>query len=334
MLKIAVVILNWNGEALLKKFLPSVTTYSKGAELYVADNASTDGSIAFLKNNYPEITIIQNLHNGGYAKGYNDALANVDADIYCLLNSDVDVTQDWLLPIMKEFQENPLAAIIQPKILDYKNKTHFEYAGAAGGFIDKYGYPFCRGRIFNELEEDNGQYDDVKEIFWATGACLFIRSKVFAELKGFDEDYFAHQEEIDLCWRANNKGFKVFYVGESSVYHLGGSTLSNMNPKKTYLNFRNSLYSIVKNLPAKKAFRIILLRLVLDGLAAINFIFQARPKHFWAVIRAHFSFYSSFRSIYKKREKVHFASNYYAAKSIVWSHYVNHVKKFNILVKD
>lgn len=334
MLKIAVVILNWNGEALLKKFLPSVTTYSKRAELYVADNASTDGSIAFLKNNYPEINIIQNLQNGGYAKGYNDALAKVDADIYCLLNSDVDVTQDWLLPIMKEFQENPLAAIIQPKILDYKNKTHFEYAGAAGGFIDKYGYPFCRGRIFNELEEDNGQYDDVKEIFWATGACLFIRSKVFAELKGFDEDYFAHQEEIDLCWRANNKGFKVFYVGESSVYHLGGSTLSNMNPKKTYLNFRNSLYSIVKNLPAKKAFRIILIRLVLDGLAAINFIFQARPKHFWAVIRAHFSFYSSFRSIYKKREKVHFASNYYAAKSIVWSHYVNHVKKFNILVKD
>ncbi|MCK0145480.1 glycosyltransferase family 2 protein [Arenibacter sp. F26102] len=334
MLKIAIVILNWNGEALLEKFLPSVTTFSQEAELYVADNASTDGSIAFLKKNYPQINIIQNLSNGGYAKGYNDALPKVNADIYCLLNSDVEVTKDWLLPIIKEFKENPSAAIIQPKILDYKNKTHFEYAGAAGGFIDKYGYPFCRGRIFNELEEDNGQYNDVKEIFWATGACLFIRREVFDELKGFDEDYFAHQEEIDLCWRAKNKGHGVFYVGGSMVYHLGGSTLSSMNPQKTFLNFRNSLYSIVKNLPFKKAFPIILLRLVMDGLAGINFIFQGRSKHCWAILRAHFSFYKNFINIFKKREKAHFIRNYYATKSIVWSHYVNHVKKFNILVKD
>lgn len=334
MLKIAVVILNWNGEGLLEKFLPSVAAFTQEAELYVVDNASTDGSIAFLKKNYPQINIIQNLSNGGYAKGYNDALPKVNADIYCLLNSDVEVTKDWLLPIIKEFKGNPSAAIIQPKILDYKNKTSFEYAGAAGGFIDKYGYPFCRGRIFNELEEDNGQYNDVKEIFWATGACLFIKREVFEELKGFDEDYFAHQEEIDLCWRAKNKGHGVFYVGGSEVYHLGGSTLSSMNPKKTFLNFRNSLYSIVKNLPSKKAFPIILLRLVLDGLAGINFIFQGRYKHCWAVLRAHFSFYKNFINIFKKREKACFTKNYYATKSIVWSYYINHVKKFNILVKD
>ncbi|MCM4153039.1 glycosyltransferase family 2 protein [Arenibacter sp. N53] len=334
MLKIAIVILNWNGEALLEKFLPSVTAFSQEAELYVADNASTDGSIAFLKQKYPQINIIRNLSNGGYAKGYNDALPKVKADIYCLLNSDVEVTQDWLLPIIKEFQENPMAAIMQPKVLDYKSKTHFEYAGAAGGFIDKFGYPFCRGRIFNELEEDNGQYNDVKEIFWATGACLFIKQDVFQELKGFDEDYFAHQEEIDLCWRAKNKGYRVFYVGNSMVYHLGGSTLSTMNPKKTFLNFRNSLYSILKNLPPKKALPIILLRLILDALAGIAFIFQGRPKHCWAIVQAHFSFYKNFGIIYKKREKDHFTTNYYATKSIVWSYYINHVKKFNILVKD
>lgn len=334
MLKIAVVILNWNGEALLEKFLPSVTEFSKEADVYVADNASTDGSIAFLKKNYPGIGIVQNSSNGGYAKGYNDALPHIEADIYCLLNSDVEVTKDWLAPIIKEFNDNPLTSIVQPKILDYKNKTQFEYAGAAGGYIDKFGYPFCRGRIFNELEADNGQYNDVREIFWATGACLFIKADVFRELKGFDPDYFAHQEEIDLCWRAKNKGYKVYYVGESEVYHLGGSTLSSMNPKKTFLNFRNSLFSLVKNLPGPKVFPIILIRMVLDGLAALHFIVQGRFKHFWAIVQAHFSFYRNFRKIYKKREKDCYTGDYYLIKSIVWAYYVNHVKNFNNLVKD
>lgn len=334
MLKIAVVILNWNGEALLKKFLPSVTEFSKEADIYVADNASTDGSIDFVKKRYPHISIIQNSANGGYAKGYNDALPQVNADIFCLLNSDVEVTKDWLLPVLKEFEDNPLAAIVQPKILDFKNKTCFEYAGAAGGFIDKFGYPFCRGRIFNELEEDNGQYNDIKEIFWATGACLFIKKEVFGKLKGFDEDYFAHQEEIDLCWRAKNKGYKVFYVGNSEVYHVGGSTLSSMNPQKNFLNFRNSLYSLVKNLPSSKVVQIVLLRLVLDGLAGLFFIFQGRFKHFWAILRAHFSFYRNFSSMYQKRGKAYFTGDYYATKSIVWAYYINHVKIFNNLVKD
>ncbi len=334
MSKIAIVILNWNGEQLLEQFLPSVKEFSSEATIYVADNASTDNSITFIKTNYPNVQIIQNTENGGFAKGYNDALKHVDAEFYCLLNSDVEVTKDWLVPIAKAFEENSSIAIIQPKILDYKRKNYFEYAGAAGGFIDQLGYPFCRGRIFQALEKDKGQYNDQKEIFWATGACLFIKSSVFKELNGFDEDYFAHQEEVDLCWRAQNKGYKIVYVGTSMVYHLGGSTLSNMNPKKTYLNFRNSLYSITKNLPGKKAFPIIFIRLLLDGVAGVRFIFQGKLSHCFAILKAHLSFYKNFSRIYKKRETVNYKQDYYAAKSIVWAHFVYHIKKFNILVKD
>jgi len=333
-LKIAIVILNWNGEVLLERFLPSVTKYSKDADIYVADNASTDGSISFIKTHYPNIGIIENKVNGGFAKGYNDALTKVDADIYCLLNSDVEVTKGWLEPIEKAFNEIPDAAIIQPKILNLLNKDHFEYAGAAGGFIDQLGYPFCRGRIFQSLEKDLGQYNDIKEIFWATGACMFVKSKVFNDLKGFDVDYFAHQEEVDFCWRAKNHGHKILYIGKSTVYHLGGSTLSNMNPKKTFLNFRNSLFSITKNLPRRKAFLIIFIRLLLDGIAAFRFIIQFRFKHCWAILHAHLSFYRQFRKMYKKRETNKFIVNYYATKSIVWSYFVHQVRNFNILVKD
>ncbi len=333
-MKIAVVILNWNGEVLLERFLPAVVKYSKDATIYVADNASTDGSIAFLEKNYPSIAIIKNKVNGGFAQGYNEALQDIEADIFCLLNSDVEVTEGWLSPIPDAFKTLPKAAIIQPKILDLLNKEYFEYAGAAGGFIDQLGYPFCRGRIFQTLEKDNGQYDDTKEIFWATGACMFVKKEVFTELKGFDADYFAHQEEVDFCWRAKNHGHKVYYIGTSKVYHLGGSTLSNMNPKKTYLNFRNSLFSITKNLPLHKAFIIIYIRLLLDGIAAVRFIFQFRFKHFLAIFRAHFSFYRQFRRMYRKREKTKFLLNYYTTKSIVWSYFVNQITNFNILVKD
>ncbi|MFS4455600.1 glycosyltransferase family 2 protein [Maribacter sp. 2304DJ31-5] len=332
--KIAIVILNWNGEVLLERFLPSVVQFSAAADIYVADNASTDDSILFLQKNYPNVKIIRNTVNGGFAKGYNDALEQVDADICCLLNSDVEVTEGWLDPILKAFQEMPEVAIIQPKILDLLKRDHFEYAGAAGGFIDKLGYPFCRGRIFQSLEKDTGQYNDIKEIFWATGACMFIRTNVFRELKGFDADYFAHQEEVDFCWRAKNNGYKIYYIGHSKVYHLGGSTLSNMNPKKTYLNFRNSLFSITKNLPRKKAFPIIFVRLLLDGIAALRFILQFRFKHCFAILRAHLGFYRKFGKMYKKREKTKFLLKYYATKSIVWSYFVHQVKNFNILVKD
>jgi GT2 family glycosyltransferase len=308
--------------------------YSKDTTIYVIDNASTDESVAVLKEEFPEVAIVINDRNYGFAGGYNVGLKSIEADYYCLLNSDVEVTKDWLVPILKGFKEIPEATIIQPKVLDLKKKNHFEYAGAAGGFIDQLGYPFCRGRIFQALEEDKGQYDDVTEIFWATGACMFIKSDVFWELNGFDTDYFAHQEEVDLCWRAKNNGRKVYYVGESKIYHLGGSTLSNMNPKKTFLNFRNSLYSITKNLPRRKAFPIILYRLVLDGIAAIRFLFQLKPNHFLAVFKAHLSFYANFSKMYKKREKANFILNYYPVTSIVWAHFVHQVKNFNILVKD
>ncbi len=333
-MKFAIVILNWNGEALLERYLPLVVQYSGNADIYVADNASTDGSVAFVKENFPNVNLIQNSSNNGFAKGYNDALKQVDADIYCLLNSDVEVTPGWLEPIKEAFLKFPDASIIQPKILDLLRRDYFEYAGAAGGFLDQFGYPFCRGRIFQAIEKDEGQYDDTTEIFWATGACMFIKSDVFDSLGGFDEDYFAHQEEVDLCWRAQNKGLKVYYVGASYVYHLGGSTLSNMNPKKTFLNFRNSLYSITKNLPRKKAFPIIFVRLFLDGIAAIRFILQLKPVHCWAILRAHLSYYRHFGKMYKKREKANFIPLYYITKSIVWSYFVYQVKNFNILVKD
>jgi GT2 family glycosyltransferase len=334
MLNVAVVILNWNGEALLERYLPSVLEHSPGAKVYLADNASTDGSVPYVRKYFPEIRIIQNPSNGGFAKGYNDALKQVDADIYCLLNSDVEVTPGWLSPVIEVFETSPETAIVQPKILDLLRTDYFEYAGAGGGFLDQLGYPFCRGRIFQSLERDLGQYDDITEIFWATGACMFIRKAVFDELGGFDEDYFAHQEEVDLCWRAKNKGYKVCYVGTSSVYHLGGSTLSNMNPKKTYLNFRNSLFSITKNLPRKKALLIILARLLLDGIAAIRFVFLGKGKHCLAILRAHLSYYRQFRHMYKKRERTEFAKKYYRAKSIVIAHYVYRIQRFSDLIKD
>mgnify|MGYP000689539948 CR=1 FL=1 len=333
-MRIAIVILNWNGEVLLERYLPSVVQYSFGADIFVIDNASTDGSVDFVKKHHPTVKIVQNSENGGFTKGYNDGLKSIDADIYCLLNSDVEVTEGWLDPISELFDKNPQVAIVQPKILDLMRKGYFEYAGAGGGFIDQLGYPFCRGRIFQELEKDNGQYDDTREIFWATGACMFIRKEVYGQLEGFDESYFAHQEEVDLCWRAKNEGYKVFYVGTSKVYHLGGSTLSNMNPKKTYLNFRNSLFSITKNLPRRKALTIIAIRLLLDGVAAIRFILQLKFNHCFAILRAHLSFYRQFGQMYRKREKANFILKYYITKSIVWSHFVHHVKKFNVLVKD
>ncbi|CAM4337258.1 glycosyltransferase family 2 protein [Zobellia roscoffensis] len=332
-MRIAIVILNWNGEVLLERYLPSVIQYSDGADIYVVDNASTDGSVAFVETNYPNVTVVQNAKNGGFTTGYNIGLKSVEADVYCLLNSDVEVTERWLEPIIKAFNENKDAAIIQPKILDLMRKDHFEYAGAGGGFIDQLGYPFCRGRIFQELEEDKGQYDDIIEIFWATGACMFIKSDVFWDLKGFDEDYFAHQEEVDLCWRAKNKGYKILYVGTSHVYHLGGSTLSNMNPKKTFFNFRNSLFSLMKNLPRRKALILVLIRLLSDGVAALRFIFQLKFTHCFAILKAHLSFYRHFGKMYKRREKANFIPKYYKVKSIVWQHFVHHIKNFNDLVK-
>ncbi|MFD2541693.1 glycosyltransferase family 2 protein [Lacinutrix gracilariae] len=325
-MKIAVVILNWNGKELLEKFLPSVVTYSQEATIYVADNASTDHSVDFIKTNYPEIKIIQNTENGGYAKGYNQALQHVEEDIFCLLNSDIEVTKNWLSPILQEFKNNPETAIIQPKILDYKNKDHFEYAGAAGGFIDKYGYPYCRGRIFNSIEKDQNQYQDTT-IFWASGACFFIKKEVFNALNGFDERFFAHMEEIDLCWRAFNLNYKTKYIGASTVYHVGGATLQSSNPKKTYLNFRNSLFTLTKN-ASGVLFFLIFTRLVLDGVAAISFLFQFKFLHILAIFKAHFSYYVALPRLLKERKTISNKKLYYQTKSIVWSYFIQGNKTF------
>lgn len=320
-MKLAVVILNWNGEKFLAEFLPSVIKNSGTADVYVADNASTDGSISFLITNYPQVNIILNKKNGGYSKGYNDALKQIKADVYCLLNSDVEVTPNWLDPIIKTFNSCPSTAIIQPKILDYNNKSYFEYAGAAGGFIDKYGYPYCRGRIFNTLEKDNGQYNDITDIFWASGACLFIKTEIFKKLEGLDELYFAHMEEIDLCWRAKNLGYAVKYVGASKVYHVGGGTLQNTNPKKTFLNFRNSLFTLTKNANGFVAAKIFI-RLILDGVAAVKFLITLKPKHSLAIMNAHFSFYYYLPHVLAKRKLIKTKNKYFTLKSIVFDYFI------------
>jgi GT2 family glycosyltransferase len=326
-MKIAVVILNWNGEKLLEQFLPSIVQYSSEADIYVADNASTDDSVSYLKAFFPTVKIIQNESNLGFAEGYNEALKQVDSDIFALVNSDIEVTENWLKPIIETFENEPKTAIIQPKLLDYKRKEYFEYAGAAGGFLDKYGYPYCRGRVFETLEKDNGQYDDNCEIFWASGACFFIRSSVYKELKGFDADFFAHQEEIDLCWRAFNKGHQIKYNSQSVVYHVGGATLQQGNPKKTFLNFRNSLLMLLKNLPKNKLIPIIISRLLLDGVAGIQFLFQGKLKHLLAILKAHFSFYSLVAVHYKKRGKFQ-SKKYYKTRSIVFQYYAKAGKVF------
>jgi GT2 family glycosyltransferase len=325
--KTAVVILNWNGVKLLEQFLPSVVQFSPEATIYVADNASTDDSITFVKANFPTVQIVKNSSNFGFAQGYNEALQHIDADIYALVNSDIEVTENWLQPILKTFELEPNTAIIQPKLLDFKNKEYFEYAGAAGGYIDKYGYPYCRGRIFDTLEKDLGQYDNNPEISWASGACFFIRTSVYKELGGFDDDFFAHQEEIDLCWRALNKGYKIKYQYDSTVYHVGGATLQQGNPKKTYLNFRNSLLMLSKNLPKNKLFSVLFTRMVLDGIAGIQFLTKGKLSHFSAILKAHYTFYTLLPVTYKKRSDFQ-SETYYTTKSIVYQYYVKSGKIF------
>jgi GT2 family glycosyltransferase len=329
MKSIAIVILNWNGKKLLEQFLPSVVAHSTEAEIYVADNASTDDSVAFVQQVYPQIKIIQNTGNFGYAKGYNDALQHVEEELYVLVNSDVEVTEGWLQPVINLFEKDLETAIIQPKILDYKRKTYFEYAGAAGGFIDKYGYPFCRGRIFDTIEEDKGQYDDESLLFWASGACLFIRKEAYRNLKGFDEDFFAHQEEIDLCWRAFNKNYKIRLCPTSIIYHVGGATLSAANPHKTFLNFRNSLWMLLKNVPANQLLWVFFVRMLMDGLAGIRFLLQGQPANLWAILKAHFYFYVKISSFLNKRESKQY-SNYYKTKSITYKYFVKSGKVFDL----
>lgn len=330
-MRIAIVILNWNGKAFLQKFLPSVIRHSEGANIYVADNASTDGSLAFLTNEFPTVKRINNGENLGFAGGYNQALKQLDEAFFVLLNSDVEVTANWLQPVMELFDSDPQIAAIQPKILSYSDKTSFEYAGAAGGFIDTYGFPFCRGRIFDTIEKDAGQYNTAQEVFWATGACLFIRSNVYRELGGLDHDFFAHMEEIDLCWRAKRAGYKVMVQPQTTVYHVGGGTLPKSNPFKTFLNFRNGLEMLAKNLPKNQLFPKIFMRLVLDGIAGIKFLVSGQAKDCLAIIKAHFAFYGRLRKTLSKR-----GGNYPKLRgiyptSIVATYFLQGIKKFSDL---
>jgi GT2 family glycosyltransferase len=324
--KLAVVILNWNGKDFLQKFLPSVTsnTIGLGYGIVVADNNSTDDSIEFLKEHYPSIKIIQLDNNYGYADGYNKALQEIESEYYVLLNSDVEVTPGWIDPVLEYMDQHKEVAAAMPKILAYNNKQNFEYAGAAGGFIDKYGFPFCRGRILYNIEEDKGQYNIPTEVFWASGACMFIRASAFKEAGGFDADFFAHMEEIDLCWRLKRLAYSVFVIPQSTVYHVGGGTLPNNNPRKLYLNYRNSLFLLQKNLSSFALLPILVMRMVLDGASAIVYLSKFSFAFFWAVIRAHVRFYLSVfkthkkRARFKKQEKLRKVGHIYQ-RSVVFS---------------
>lgn len=336
---VAVVILNYNGKKFLEQFLPSVVRHSASCELVLADNGSSDDSVLFVKNNYPGIRIIENKGNFGYSKGYNLALAQLNHSYYVLLNSDVEVTQNWIEPVISRMEANPAIGACQPKIRDYVNRSMFEYAGASGGYIDKYGYPFCRGRLFNVIEEDNNQFNDATEIFWATGACLFVRATAYHKVGGLDDDYFAHMEEIDLCWRMRNFGYSIYVEPASVIYHVGGGTLNKLSKRKTYLNFRNNLTTFTKNHPPRYLFPKIVFRMVLDGVAAFKFLLDGQPKHFYSVLRAHFTYYAWLPKTLAKRRQLKntpgfkFAFNPVYNGNVVAEHFLRGKKKFKELVR-
>lgn len=337
MKKVAVVILNWNGEKFLRDFLPSVVEHSASDDtgVVVADNNSTDNSVELLKEQFPQVRIIINEKNEGFAGGYNKALQQVEAEYYVLLNSDVKVTENWIRPVIEMMDQNPETGAAQPKIRSYHQPGYFEYAGAAGGYIDKYGYPFCRGRIFDAVEKDEGQYDDVTEVFWATGACLFVRADLFRQTGGFDEDFFAHMEEIDFCWRIKHKGYKVMYQPKSVVYHVGGGTLPTASSFKAYLNIRNNNAMLYKNLPQGKLSITIFIRLILDGMAAIKFFTDGGIADFMAVIRAHIHFYKMIPKLRKKRKAINpvKVTQIYRG-NLVPAFYLAGKKKFSQLKKE
>ena len=331
-IKTAVVILNWNGEGFLKQFLPGVIQHSQGASVIVADNASTDNSIAYLQSLGNAVKIIQLDKNYGFTGGYNKALKQIDAEYFVLLNSDVEVTAEWIDPIIDLMDGNKSVGICQPKIKAFHQPSHFEYAGASGGFIDSMGYPFCRGRLFNHLEEDKGQYNNNLEVFWATGACMFIRADLYHQLGGLDENFFAHMEEIDLCWRAQLLGQKVMVVPNAEVYHVGGGTLPKNNPRKTFYNFRNNLMMLYKNLPASKLFSVIAIRLMLDGVAGIKFMLQGDLKDTVAVIKAHFAFYGCLiKGKLKRSQNTENSPGTIYPYSILWAYFIKGIRKYNEL---
>ncbi len=336
MLKVAVVILNWNGANYLKRFLPGVISSSDihGVKIFVADNASSDDSLDILEKDFTEVEVLKFDKNYGFAEGYNRALSQIESEYFLLLNSDVEVSTNWLHQLIKVMDSDPLVAACAPKIKSYEMKDYFEYAGAAGGYIDKYGYAFCQGRIFDALEPDYGQYDKPREIFWTTGACMFVRAPLYKLAGGFDPQFFAHFEEIDLCWRLKNRGYKLMYVPESTIFHVGGGALPRTNPRKTYLNFRNSLFTLYKNLPSNRVFPVIVYRLFMDFLSMARFLRSGKIRDIAAIFRAHWSFYSRVRKYrkFRKQEKK-FISKYdhkeIYPRSIVWDYFLR--KKYTFL---
>ena len=336
-MKVAVVILNWNGEAMLRRFLTTVVRYScDEAEIWVADNASGDASVQLLREHFPSVRLIQLDKNYGFAEGYNRALAQIEAEYYVLLNSDVEVTHHWLTPLVEYMDAYPDVAACQPKLLSEANRDYFEYAGASGGFIDRYGYPFCRGRIFNTVEEDNGQYDYIIDILWATGACMLIRSADYREVHGLDGRFFAHNEEIDLCWRLRQRGRRIVCIPESEVYHVGGGTLPKSNPMKTFLNFRNNLTMLYKNLPDGELKGVMRVRRVLDYVAALKMLVADRSwADFKAVVKARRAFYRWRHNFDDDRREIGRTRTAGPSErvdySILWQYYVKGRKTFSRL---
>ncbi len=331
---VAIVILNWNGVNYLKQFLSKVVEYSGDCRIVLADNASTDDSVEFVLDNFPQVEIVINDENGGFSKGYNDALKLINSEFYILLNSDIEVTPDWVLPLY-ETMRDPLVAGCQPKVLSYIERNLFEHAGASGGYLDKNYFPFCRGRILEQFEKDEGQYDGEAEIFWATGAALMIRSELFHKVGGFDEYFFAHMEEIDLCWRLKKQGFRFMAIPSSTIYHVGGGTLAYNSPKKLYLNFRNSLFMIVKNHEGILFFKLIY-RMTLDGIAAIRFLVRGEFKNFKSVFDAHMAMYYRLRILLQQRKEIKKSTTIFNSKglykgSILWARYFKGVIRFKDL---
>ena len=332
--RVAVVILGWTGVRYLEQFLPSVVDGSRGEgiEVVYADNASTDKSVAYVRAHFPTVRILENLTNKGFAGGYNEALRQVEATYYVLLNQDVEVTDGWLLPLLEKLESDETIAAAQPKLRAFHQRDSFEYAGAAGGYVDWLGFAFCRGRLFDVMEKDCGQYDSVADIFWASGAALFIRSSAYWEAGGLDEDFFAHQEEIDLCWRLQNAGYRLVCVPQSVVYHVGGGSLPQGNPRKTYLNFRNNLFLLVKNLPLAQLLWKLPFRLVVDGIAAWYSVAKNRNfRDFRAIVKAHWHFFYALPKTWRKRKvnQAYIASLF--PKSVVWQHFAEGKKKFSEL---
>ncbi len=339
MARVAILILNFNGEAHLRRFLPSIISNSQDCDIIIGDNCSTDNSIQLLEKSFQEVRIIKLEKNYGYAEGYNQLIKQVDNDIIALVNSDVEVTKNWTEDLVKILDSGDKIGAIQPKILSYNNQHQFEYAGAAGGYIDKYGYPFCRGRVFNTIEEDLGQYNDNREVFWASGACFLVKKAVFEQLGGFDGSFFAHMEEIDLNWRMHNTGFKVMYCSSSVVYHLGGGTLNYDNPHKTYLNYRNGWCMLVKNLPKKTRTGILFVRWWLDLLSIIFYASRLQFSNSFAVIRAHFYILQNFKKIAAiaadSTNNATINSSIAPRKfSLVWHYFIKKKKRFSDLIPD